>query len=400
MRKISRFSSILFVILFPLSTSAEIVLPETRNVVGEGEIYKLQDFDAWRSECLKSEDGSDWCRATTTLVDYSAGFELGLSLVPGSGLGMAADVDVDVAPRGWLQLLPFSSSDHYKPFTAAITKIDGQPFDAYWCELTKPKDCFRGPEVGIHDIETLLAASMLTVDIYSETDDLRHLAPVASFEVDLGALSQAFEMSVKFTAEVHGMDPANIDIPREVCTLNFPDSDRRITYSFDEEYDGDQKSIREGLRGPAAGGNCPSYVQLAYLTPNTTEQQRALFCLKYDEQAQIVGFEQGEQDAYGACREPSQTFCERVNESRDVALAITGLPSVVAGGTAATAAATGTGVVMHSSGAAILSGSAGYIAGTLGPLASAVALLTAPATLTAAGISVIAVGGAVYLCHE
>lgn len=63
-------------------------------------------------------------------------------------------------------------------------------------------------------------------------------------------------------------------------------------------------------------------------------------------------------------------MCERVNASKDVALAVTGLGTGVATGTTATMSTLGYTAVTHSSGAVILTGSAGFVPGTLGTAAA------------------------------
>ena len=141
---------------------------------------------------------------------------------------------------------------------------------------------------------------------------------------------------------------------------------------------------------------------LAYLTPDMTAAQRAMFCLLADDaDGSIAGFEQGPRDAYGLCEAPTAKVCEMVNASKEAALAIAGFSSGAVGGAIGTTTVTGTTVVMHSSGAAILTGSSGYVAGTLGTLGTTVlGVLTAPLFVTAAAVSVVAVGGAVYVCRE
>ncbi|MDT8857064.1 hypothetical protein RNZ50_18910 [Paracoccaceae bacterium Fryx2] len=159
------------------------------------------------------------------------------------------------------------------------------------------------------------------------------------------------------------------------------------------------RSTRERIFGGYGDITCPGYVTLREMTRELTDDQRGVFCLNYDKDRKTyLGFAQGPRDAWLTCTEPSKSFCERVNNSKDAALEITGLGGGNAVGKVATA---GVNVVTGNSGAVILSGSGGYVASTLSSLGTtAFSVLTAPATLTAAAVTVVAVGGAVYVCSE
>lgn len=92
--------------------------------------------------------------------------------------------------------------------------------------------------------------------------------------------------------------------------------------------------------------------------------------------------------------------CKVVDETKEEALAVTGIATGLTGGATAAASAAGVTAVAHSSGAVILTGGAGYIAATLGTAAATtVGVLTAPATMAVATVSLIAVGTAVYICE-
>lgn len=147
---------------------------------------------------------------------------------------------------------------------------------------------------------------------------------------------------------------------------------------------------------------CPAFVTLRYLTPGITDDERSIFCLNYEKDLKtFTGYSVGQRNAYLECRKPSKKFCERVNESKDVALAITGTAFGATGSATLIGAGTGVTAVAHSSGAVILTGAGGYIAGTLASIgAGALAILTAPATIAATTISVVAVGSSIYLCKE
>lgn len=196
------------------------------------------------------------------------------------------------------------------------------------------------------------------------------------------------------------VDPSDED----VCRANINGREIFLRDASDgEEFDEniDNTTFRE-IFFSGWGGECPSYVVLKHLTPELTAAERAPFCLSYDSEAeQYLGYEQGKRDAYGVCRQPSRTMCERVNAGKDVALAVTGLGTGVATGTTATMSTLGYTAVTHSSGAVILTGSAGFVPGTLGTAAaSALGILSAPAVLAGSAVALVAVGGAVYVCQE
>lgn len=381
---------------------AEITFPDTRKAVGPGEVYVFDEFDNWRSDCLRDEDGEDTCFATTTIADFGNGIEVFFDVMPLLRATVASEVDVDVVPRAFVEIAPLSSSEHYDEYSAAITMIDGEPFDGYWCELTDTTSCNRGPELETENLERLLDGRNAQVAIYDRGATPDNYTELTTIDVDLRRLQRAFDHANTFTAEVFGVDLEVAGELAEMCTLHFDGEDRRISYAYDEEFDAGNTTFREALRGAKGSGNCPSYVTLSYLTPEMTSAQRNLFCLTYDEETdELVGIRQGKRDAYRSCKEPSKSVCELVNDSKEAALAITGFASGAVGSAVGASAVTGTAVVAHSSGAAILTGTSGYIAGTLGTIGTAaLGVLTAPATITAATVSVIAVGGAVYVCSE
>jgi len=191
----------------------------------------------------------------------------------------------------------------------------------------------------------------------------------------------------------------------EMCRTSIDGKDMFVIFDAAEDSLYENYTFREIFFGSSDNITCPAFVSLRTATPLLTDEERALFCLVYDEENDTLsGFAQGERDAYLMCKEPSKPLCERVNDSKDAALAIAGFgagTAAAAAGTQAAATAAGVSAVAHSSGAVILSGSAGYIAGTLGTIgATALSILTAPATLAAATVTVVAVGGAVYVCSS
>ena len=186
------------------------------------------------------------------------------------------------------------------------------------------------------------------------------------------------------------------------CETSISGAPVDLKYIPDDAAFSDNRSFRERMFGGRGPITCPSLITLRYLTPDLTDDQRSVFCLTYDpDQKTYTGFDLGARDAFLNCRKPSKTVCERVNQSKDAALAIAGLGGQAPGGTAGKLAAAGVAVVKDTSGAMILTGNAGYIASTLGTAGTALmSVLTAPATLSVAAVSVVAVGSAVYVCRE
>src|SRR6056297_1427539 len=123
----------------PASISyGEVSFPKTRNLVGPGEYYLLAEFDDWRAECIRDADGEDTCEAATTITDLDAGLELDFAVFPYVFAATPPEFDVDITPRAIVQIIPYSSSEHYSNYSAAITEVDGEPFDGFWCHLDEP----------------------------------------------------------------------------------------------------------------------------------------------------------------------------------------------------------------------------------------------------------------------
>ena len=182
-------------------------------------------------------------------------------------------------------------------------------------------------------------------------------------------------------------------VRNELITLHYNDAESNLY---------DNYTFREILFEGWGDLTCPSFITLRHLTPNLSDSERSVFCLQFDDSSKTyTGFVNGPRDAYLNCRVPSKSFCERVNDSKDAAIAITGMGAGAVGGASTVASAAGVTAVTHSSGAVILTGTSGYIAGTLGSIgAGTLSVLTAPVTITTAVVSVVAVGGAVYYCKE
>ncbi|WP_102108162.1 hypothetical protein [Oceaniglobus roseus] len=155
----------------------------------------------------------------------------------------------------------------------------------------------------------------------------------------------------------------------------------------------------DSLRGrPPA---CDSQTIIAYLGQTIPADQIDGYCLSEQGEDGFLLLP-GERTYNGRC---AKTACERVNATKDSALAI-------AGTAARGAADKALGIereepeeapksLIHSSGAAILTGTSGYITSNLGAIGSSLtAALSTPAILAATAVTVVAVGGAVYVCSE
>lgn len=208
----------------------------------------------------------------------------------------------------------------------------------------------------------------------------RYLIPLLFF---LGGPLGVSAETISCNSKIHGKS----------ISLQYEDTDKELfsNYTFREIF----------LRGWGEI-TCPAFVTLRHLTPGITDAERSIFCLNFEKDTKtFTGYSVGQRNAYLVCTKPSKKFCERVNESKDAAIAITGAAFGAAGSAALVTAGTGVTAVAHSSGAVILTGAGGYIAGTLASIgAGALAILTAPAAIAATTISVVAVGGSVYLCKE
>lgn len=381
------------------SAYAEVTFPESRKYVGTDEFYLLESFGDWETLCQKAENGEDYCLANLVFEEPAEALALELAIAPSIYPLGDAKADVDIVPRTFISVDPTSAAEHYDDYSAFISKIDDQGFDGFWCNITD-ETCERGPALARAETNQLLAGSKAELAIYHRLPSTDAARPVAMVELPLSDLRRAFNRAAKFNAEILGFEPENM-VETRTCGFRLAGNDRRISYVYDEEFHIESSSLREDWLGPK-GGDCPSYVALAYATPDATSAQRKLFCLSYDKETkQYLGFEEGAQNAYGLCKQPKRSFCERVNASKTAAVSIAGFGSGAVGSAVGATSQAGVSVVAHSSGAYILTGSSGYVAGTLGTIGtSALAVLTAPATIVGAAVSVMAVGGAVYVCSD
>lgn len=157
----------------------------------------------------------------------------------------------------------------------------------------------------------------------------------------------------------------------------------------------ESRSLREWLYGAKGKITCPGLVTLRVLTPELNDTDRDPFCLQWDRAARTyIGYAEGERDAWLTCKQPSRSFCERVNRSKAAAARLTGQAADFA-------LNAGMRALVHPSGAVVLQGPAAVIGGKLAEL-GAVALsgVSAPVALGTVAVTAVAVGGAVYVCSE
>lgn len=379
------------------TAQAEVAFPQTRSAVGVDEFYKLEEFENWTIYCLRDANSEDFCLASTLISDHAAGIQLEFNVSPFIDFTAPVPVTVDVAPRAIVEIVTTSRADHYKDLVASIASLDDVFFDGYSCPVTNLDTCDQGPELVLRDIRMLTSSGRARVEItHLRTGEL-----VTEIEVSLSGLYQAYSRANSFTAEVLGFDLTDTRNLGEMCNFINDGIERRISFFLDRDSDFSRPSRREDWLGPRGTTTCPSYVILSYFTPDMTPAQRKLFCLVIDaDSGEYLGAMLGEVDQYRVCRAPYRTVCERVNDTRNVALTTMGVAATLTGGGAAATTATGVTVVTHSSGLAILTGGAGYIGGTIGPLAATIGLLTAPIVVAATAISVVGVSGAIYVCYE
>jgi len=185
---------------------------------------------------------------------------------------------------------------------------------------------------------------------------------------------------------------ASLAADPQFCTTRIDGKD--VPMAFDKDEPGLERSysLRE-LLTRRGGDTCPSYVVLRSLTPDLSDDQRSLFCLRHDKASDsIIGYDLGARDRDGMCAQPATTLCQRVNRTRDASVAIAGAAARRGFNGVETVAGT-------RSGAVILSGTASTVASALGSIGGAAAsVAAAPAIVAGAAVSVVAVGGAVYAC--
>lgn len=170
---------------------------------------------------------------------------------------------------------------------------------------------------------------------------------------------------------------------------------RGKAYSF--RYDPDNaalkesRSLREKIFGEKGEVSCPALVTLRVLTPELDDSQRAPFCLQWDaEHETYLGYDRGERDAYGTCRKPSKSICQRVTGSAEAAAKLRD------GAVGAASGAVGS-VLGEKIGGMIVSDQADRLQKRL--VDAGLSVLAGASTPALAATAVV-VGGAVYVCSE
>ena len=139
---------------------AEVEYPLSRNTVAPGELYHFDQFGDWSVDCVRDPDGEDYCSVAQTISALDFGLELEFLIAPYTSALVRSNADVDIAPRAYIAISPYSTAEHYEDYSAQISSLEGEPFDAFWCPLTDAEDCNQGPELDISDLERLTRATM------------------------------------------------------------------------------------------------------------------------------------------------------------------------------------------------------------------------------------------------
>lgn len=181
------------------------------------------------------------------------------------------------------------------------------------------------------------------------------------------------------------------------CTTSIDGEILKLNYLAEMDEVKENQSFRERLWSKRRDLDCPAFVALRYMTPELDDTERGPFCVIWDEERKTYsGFAQGERDAYLVCKEPTRSFCERVNDSADTAALITGLRQPKTPEEEE--------YLRESSGAVILRGGDTVISRTLseavqGAVVSLLGTAVTAVGATAATSALVVVGGAVYACR-
>ncbi|KEO56091.1 hypothetical protein [Thioclava pacifica] len=186
-----------------------------------------------------------------------------------------------------------------------------------------------------------------------------------------------------------------LPVPAMAELISCQTSIRGKTYEFRYDPDNDalkdSRSLREKIFGEKGQVNCPALVTLRAITPELDDAQRAPFCLQWDpERETYLGYDRGERDAYGMCREPSKSICQRLTGSAEAAGKLRDGAIDAAGGAFGT-------VLGDKIGGMIVSDQADRLQKRL--VDAGLAVLAGASTPALAATAVV-VGGAVYVCSE
>lgn len=186
--------------------------------------------------------------------------------------------------------------------------------------------------------------------------------------------------------------PARADLVR--CTTSLRGEAAVFAYDPENAALRESRSLREKMLGGKKGVDCPGLVTLRALTPELDDAGRAPFCLQWDGAAgTYLGYATGARDAWGHCRAPSRSFCERVNGSAAAAGRIMGDASGIAREAEAQVSANPVGAV-------VIEGQGARLGAKLRDLGASAVLGLSPAGLAAVAVTAVAVGGAVYVCSD
>jgi hypothetical protein len=213
------------------------------------------------------------------------------------------------------------------------------------------------------------------------------------FPMRLTAAALCLPLAALFSAARAELSPCMTSVSGAEVALHYDPQDPRVTGAM---------SRREAWFGDWGRITCPGVVTLRFLTPDLTDDQRGSFCLSYDRKARTYdGYAVGERDAYALCKAPTKSFCARVNDSKDAALAITAFAARLAGAGDVAQAASDVSVLTGDNGEVTLAGTGAQVLGALSRIGgTAITAAASPAQLGAAAVTVVAVGGVVYLCRE
>lgn len=153
----------------------------------------------------------------------------------------------------------------------------------------------------------------------------------------------------------------------------------------------ESRSLREKIFGEKGEVSCPALVTLRAITPELNDAQRAPFCLQWDAKRETyLGYDRGDRDAYGICRKPSRSICQRLTGSAETAGKLRDGAIDAAGGAVGT-------VLGEKIGGMIVSDQADRLQKRL--VDAGLAVLAGASTPALAATAVV-VGGAVYVCSE
>ncbi|TMV92617.1 hypothetical protein FGG78_07275 [Thioclava sp. BHET1] len=104
------------------------------------------------------------------------------------------------------------------------------------------------------------------------------------------------------------------------CETSIRGTQYAFRYDPDNAALKESRSLREKMFGGKGDVTCPALVTLRALTPELDDAGRAPFCLQWDAKDKTyLGYDQGPRDALGLCKEPSKSFCQRIEGTAEAA---------------------------------------------------------------------------------